>query len=405
MRKMKRLYDSVIKHHIEHNEEMLFISGPRQVGKTTTGKSAAKLTDKFIYLNWDNEDHRNLILKGPKTIIEHTNNQTLSESKPIIEFDEIHKRPNWKNFLKGFFDSYGQKVHIIVTGSARMDIYKKGGDSLMGRYLHYRMHPLSVAECLKTDLPNSEISEPSKISDKDFKTLFELGGFPKPFIKREKRFSQQWQNLRKQQLLQEDIRDVNMIHDLNRLQILMDFLKQQSANQITYHSLAKFIRASVDTVIRWIEILEAFYYCFRIRPWSKNISRSLIKEPKLFLCDWAVVDDPGAKAENFIAVHLQKAVHFWTDSGFGEYGLYYIRTREKKEVDFVITKNGKVWFLVEVKQSNHKKISPHLVEFHKKTDAAHAFQVVLDRPYVNQDCFTRHEPVIVPARTFLSQLI
>ena len=130
MRKMKRLYDSVIKHHIEHNEEMLFISGPRQVGKTTTGKSAAKLTDKFIYLNWDNEDHRNLILKGPKTIIEHTNNQTLSESKPIIEFDEIHKRPNWKNFLKGFFDSYGQKVHIIVTGSARMDIYKKGGDSL-----------------------------------------------------------------------------------------------------------------------------------------------------------------------------------------------------------------------------------------------------------------------------------
>ena len=402
---MKRLYDSVIKAHLEQHEEMLFISGPRQVGKTTTSKNAAALTDRFIYLNWDNEDHRNLILKGPKTIAENINSQLLSKSKPIIEFDEIHKRPNWKNFLKGFFDSYGQEIHIIVTGSARMDIYKKGGDSLMGRYLHYRMHPLSVGECTRVDLPDSEISEPRKVNDKVFKALFEFGGFPKPFIKGEQHFSQQWQNLRKQQLLQQDIRDVNVIHDLNRLQILMDFLKQQAANQITYYSLAKFTRVSVDTIIRWIEILEAFYYCFRIRPWTKNISRSLIKEPKLFLCDWAMVDDPGARAENFVAVHLQKAVHFWTDSGFGEYGLYYIRTREKKEVDFVVTKNREAWFLVEVKRSNHKKVTPHLVEFHKKTGAAHAFQVILDMPYVDQDCFSRYEPVIAPAKTFLSQLV
>lgn len=408
---MRRIYDSLIENHIKNETEMLFISGPRQVGKTTSSKSLDAFCKHFTYLNWDNEDHRNILLQGPKTVFEHScrsQNQLSTQSvttKPIIIFDEIHKRPQWKTYLKGFFDTYGKDVRIVVTGSARLDLYKKGGDSLMGRYFHYRMHPLSVAECVRTNILNKEISAPQKIKDDQYNALYHFGGFPKPFVQNSPQFSGRWQNLRKQQLLQEDIRDVNIIHDLNRLQILMDLLKQNASKQITYSNLAKFTKSSVDTITRWIEILEAFYYCYRIKPWSKNISRSLIKEPKVFLWDWSIIKDNGSRAENFIASHLLKAVHYWTDLGLGEYDLYYIRTREKKEVDFLVSKNDEPWFLVEVKCSNNQSISSNLIEFQKQSGAKHAFQVVLDLPYVDEDCFSVFKPIIVPAKTFLSQLV
>ena len=139
--------------------------------------------------------------------------------------------------------------------------------------------------------------------------------------------------------------------------------------------------------------------------WSKNISRSLIKEHKVFLWDWSIIKDNGSRAENFIASHLLKAVHYWTDLGLGEYDLYYIRTREKKEVDFLVSKNDEPWFLVEVKCSNNQSISSNLIEFQKQSGAKHAFQVVLDLPYVDEDCFSVCKPIIVPAKTFLSQLV
>lgn len=402
---MQRIYDKIIQAHLAANEEMLFLSGPRQVGKTTVSQNAENFCDNFTYLNWDDEDHRHTILAGPAAIMKQAHLNVLSKVKPIIAFDEIHKRPEWKNFLKGFFDSYGKDIRILVTGSARLDIYKHAGDSLMGRYFPYRMHPLSVAECLRTDMLKSEIAEPSKIADADFNALLEFGGFPKPFLKRDRQFSLRWKNLRNQQLIQEDIRDVNVIHDLNRLRILMDLLKQHASKQINYSTLAKFTRVSVDTITRWIEVLEAFYYCYRLKPWSKNISRSLIKEPKVFLWDWSLIDEPGARAENFVASQLLKATQYWTDRGFGEYDLFYIRTLEKKEVDFVVTKNGSAWFLVEVKLSNNKNISPQLSEFQKQSEAEHAFQVVLDMPYVEKDCFRGSKPIIVPAKTLLSQLV
>ena len=384
---MQRLYDNILQAHLTSHQEMLFLSGPRQVGKTTVSKHVKNLSTHFIYLNWDNEDHRKTILAGPSAIVESAHLDVLSNTKPIIVFDEIHKRPEWKNFLKGFYDSYGPEIRILVTGSARLDIYKRGGDSLMGRYFPYRMHPLSVAECLRTEMLNTEIAEPSEIDDREFNALLEFGGFPKPFIQRDRQFSVRWKNLIKQQLIYEDIRDVNVIHDLNRLQLLMDLFKQQAAQQINYSTLAKFVRVSVDTITRWVEVLEAFYYCYRLLPWSHNITRSLIKEPKLFLWDWTLIDDPGARAENFIGTQLLKATQYWTDRGFGEYDLFYLRTLEKKEVDFVVSRNGKAWFLAEVKVSNNQHISPHLSEFQKQSGAEHAFQIVLDMPYIEQNCF------------------
>jgi predicted AAA+ superfamily ATPase len=402
---MKRIYDSIVTDHLTHYQEMIFLSGPRQVGKTTVSKNAAKLAEDFIYLNWDNEEHRQIILKAPSVIAEFANINRLTNTKPIIAFDEIHKRPDWKNFLKGFYDTYEKDIRVLVTGSARLDIYKQGGDSLMGRYFSYRMHPLSVAECCRTSCMPSEISPPCEINPQDFDALFTFGGFPKPFLERNRQFSTRWQNLRKQQLIQEDIRDINVIHDLNQLQLLIDLLKQYASQQITYSNLAKFVRVSVDTIIRWIQVLEAFYYCFRVKPWSTNITRSLIKEPKLFLWDWSLISDQGARAENFVASQLLKATQYWTDQGFGDFDLHYIRTLEKKEVDFVITKNEQPWFLVEVKLSNHQPISPNLNEFQKQSGAAHAFQVIIDMPYVDRNCFEYTKPIIVPAKTFLSQLV
>lgn len=402
---MKRLYDSIVKDHLDSFEEMLFLSGPRQVGKTTVCQNIDSYCSRFIYLNWDNENHRQLILSGPASLMDYVGTYELSETKPVIVFDELHKRPEWKNFLKGFFDIYKNDVRIIVTGSSRLDTYKQGGDSLMGRYFSYRMHPLSVGECLHTTLRSSEIISPSKIKDADFEALFHFGGFPKPFIQRQPQFSSRWKNLRRQQLVQEDIRDVNVIHDLNGLKTLMDMLKHNASKQIIYSNLAKLIRVSADTIARWIEVLESFYYCYRIKPWSKNISRSLIKEPKIFLWDWSLVEDPGSRAENFIAAHLLKATQYWTDCGFGEYDLFYLRTLEKKEVDFLVSKNGKAWFLVEVKLTKDRALSPNLISFQEEAQAAHAFQVVLDMPFVKKNCFEVNQPTIVPARTFLSQLV
>ncbi len=398
---MKRIYDALIKHHLKNDNEMLFLSGPRQVGKTTSCQQAQNLSDQSLYLNWDIEEHRHLILSGLSSL----GLDRLSLQQPIIIFDEIHKHPDWKNFLKGFYDAYGKKMHIIVSGSARLDIYQKGGDSLMGRYFPYRMHPISVGECLRTTLRSTEISSPTEILEADFNALWNFGGFPKPFLKREKSFHIRWQNLRKQQLIQEDIRDINVIHNLKQLQLLMELITQQAAQQITYTNLAKHTRISVDTVTRWLDVLETFFYCYRIRPWSANISRSLLKEPKLFLWDWSTIQDAGARAENFVAAHLLKAVHHWTDRGLGLYDLHYIRTTEKKEVDFLVTKNHQAWFLVEVKLNNNQPISPHLIEFQKQTGAEHAFQVVIQAPYIHKSCFESNAPIIVPAKTFLSQLV
>jgi len=401
---MKRVYDALIKQHLSQETEMLFLAGPRQVGKTTASEKISDYFDVFQYISWDNENHRELILQGPRKVAEAFFS-VLSHEKPVLVFDEIHKHPEWKSFIKGFYDTYGKKIQIVVTGSARLNVYQKGGDSLMGRYFLYRMCPLSVAECATSKLPTQPVRQPSPIDDEDYWALYQHGGFPKPFLKRSNQYSLRWQRLRKQQLVKEDIRDVNLIHDINRLDILAETLRHESASAITYSRLAKHIRASVDTVKRWIEILEAFYYCYRIQPWSRNVPRSLIKEPKVFLWDWSLVTDIGARSENFVATHLLKAVYFWSDIGLGEFRLHYIRTLEKEEVDFLIVKNDEPWLLVEVKHQNNSPISQSLRDFQKQLGAPHAFQVVIDMPYVDQDCFSINEPVIVPAKTFLSQLI
>ncbi len=403
---MRRIYDEIIKKQLIEDDVMLFLSGPRQVGKTTSSRQSAEmLSNQVIYLNWDVQDHREKILEGQRAVAILAKIEDLSSQKPIIIFDEIHKYFDWKNFLKGFFDEFHHLTRIVVTRSARLDVYKKGGDSLMGRYFSYRMHPLSLGECIGLLYRENEIHPPTPSDSSLLNHLLKFGGFPMPYIKENMRFLTRWQNLRQQQLLQEDIRDMRSLLDLNKLEVLVKMLITQAGSLMTYSNLANKIRVSVDTISRWIEILESFYFCFLIRPWSRNITRSLVKEPKVFLYDWSLIKDPGNRAENFVASHLLKAIQYWNDLGFGEYGLYYLRDLEKREVDFIVTKNDEAWFLVEVKKSDSGGISKSLYHFYEQSQAKHAFQVVIEKPYVHQNCFDYTVPVSVPALTFLSQLV
>jgi predicted AAA+ superfamily ATPase len=402
MRSMKRLYESIIREHLREERQMVFLAGPRQVGKTTICRDFLK---PDVYYLWDRPDDRRIITQGPTKVAEHAELDALRRANPLVVFDEIHKYGRWKRFLKGFFDTYGDQVRIIVTGSARLDVYKKGGDSLMGRYFLYRIHPLSVGELLRTQISEREIHPPKRIGDSRWEALVTYGGFPEPFVKANRRFANRWNRLRTQQLFRQDIRDLTRVQELDQMEMLAEVLRHQSGRLVSYTALADQVNVSVDTVRRWIPLLESFYYCFRIRPWFRNVPKSLRKEPKLFLNDWSSVDDPGRRAETFVACHLLKAVRWWQDMGLGDYGLHYLRDKAKREVDFLVSRNNRPWFLVEVKSSGRRPMSKALAYFQQKTGAAHAFQISFDAPFVDADCFEHQLPVRVPARTLLSQLV
>lgn len=402
---MRRIYQEILRRHLSSYRQMLFLMGPRQAGKTTLSLEAGSEWPSHFYFNWDNPAERLLFIEGGEAIARQAGLQEVRESKPVLIFDEIHKFGKWKNFLKGFFDLYEKRVRIIVTGSSRLNIYKRGGDSLMGRYFYYRIHPLSVAEIVSPEWSEQEIRmHPKPISQEDWMALIEHGGFPEPFIQRTASFSRKWRSIRKDQLLYEDIRDGTRIQELAQLELLAELLRNQAAQAMDYLSLSKKVGVSVDTIRRWIEVLKSFYYCFSLQPWSKNVARSLLKEPKLYLCDWSLVEEEGHRHENLVASHLLKAVHFWTDQGLGDFGLYYLRTKDQHEVDFLVTKEKKPWFLVEVK-TKAKGLSPALYRFQKELQVPHAFQIAFDLPFVKKNCFEEKEPVLVPARTFLSQLV
>ncbi|MAZ77872.1 MAG: hypothetical protein CMF39_04270 [Legionellaceae bacterium] len=384
---------------------MFFLAGPRQVGKTTIAKTIRINDLPAHYLSWDDLDTRQLILSNQVAAKLGIDQVIAGQKKPTVIFDELHKNPQWKTFLKGFFDIYKEKINIIVTGSAKLDVYRKGGDSMMGRYFLTRVHPLSVRELLSITPPKNEVSLPKKIEDKTFDVLLEFGGFPEPFLKRDQRFSNNWKRMRQEQLFREDIRDLTNVRELTQLETLAEIIKLNATKQVNLTKLGSRLQIASTTVKRWISTLSSFYFSFTIQPWHKNITRSLSKEPKIYLWDWAEVSDKGAKNENFIAAHLLKAVHFWTDYGLGTYELYYLRDLEKREVDFVVVKNGKPWMLVETKSSHKESINPALKYFQQQTKAPYAFQVALDLDYQDINCFDYHEPVIVSAKTLLSQLI
>lgn len=404
---MKRIYHPVLAEHLQKYRQMAFLAGPRQSGKTTLSNDCLEGKYEHLYLNWDNLTHRELILAGDEKLMQNFRPEVLADNDnlPVIIFDEIHKYKEWKNMLKGYFDALDGRCKIIVTGSAKLNVFRHGGDSLMGRYFLYRIHPLTVAEILGRHNTESEIVAPKPISKEKWHHLLKFGGFPEPFLQANPKFYQRWIQLKHQQLFQEDLRDLSRVHDVARIELLAKLLIDGICGRTVYSELAKKVRVSEPTVREWLTILQNLYYCFSITPWHDNVSRSLLKDPKTYLWDWSVIPNQGARLENLVACHLRKATQFWTDCGLGDYNLYYLRDKDKREVDFLVTKNGNPWLMVEVKSSDNARISPHLTHFNQQLSTPHVFQVVADTPYINRNCFELEKPMIVPLLTFLSQLV
>jgi predicted AAA+ superfamily ATPase len=403
---LPRIYGSLIQEHFKNDRQMLFLTGPRQVGKTTTSRTSAAGFPDHVYLNWDDQQHRQIMLGGPGSISDHLGLDRLRSAPVLLVLDEVHKYGRWKTLLKGLFDTYPDQLRILVTGSARMDSYKAGGDSLMGRYFPYRMHPLSVAELVSQEcLTERLIRDPSPVSEDTFQGLLRFGGFPEPLVRQDQRFWNRWKRTRSQQLFKEDLRDLTRIQELDVVESLSEIICRRSGQLTSFSSLARSVNASVDSVRRWLATLGSLYFCFAVRPWSKNISRALRKEPKYYVWDWSIVQDSGQRAETMVACALLKAVHCWTDAGFGDFGLFFVRDKQKREVDFVVVRDDQPWFFVEVKSAGAKRLSPQLEYFQRQTQASHSFQVAFDLEYVDRDCFEADRPVIVPAKTLLSQLV
>lgn len=381
---------------------MAMLTGARQVGKTTSSRASA---GEHRYLTWDRQADRRLLIQGADAVAQDLELDALTTSRRHVVFDEIHRYRQWKAFLKGFFDVYGERTRIVVAGSSRLGLFRRGGDSLMGRYFLYRMHPLSVAELVRTEVADAEIAAPRRPPADAIDQLLQFGGFPEPFLKSSMRFYNRWRRLRSQLLFREDLRDLTQIQEGGQVEVLGELLASRAGQLANYSALANDINASVDSVRRWIGTLESLFYCFTLRPWFRNVPKSLRKQPKVYLCDWSLVADPGARRENLVAAHLLKAVHFWTDTGLGTFELGFLRDKAKREVDFLVVRDGAPWFLVEVKSSGTRGISPAVHYFHQHLETRHAFQVSFDVDFVEQDCFGVPEPVRVPAATFLSQLV
>jgi len=353
-------------------DKMVFISGPRQVGKTTLAKQIGDgfFKEKYEYLNWDNRADKKNILNG-----------TYPAGMQLFIFDEIHKYRNWKNYLKGEHDKYKEKFHILVTGSARLDIYKKGGDSLLGRYHSYRLHPLSLGELAggnKNYIPFKEIDfqRHNGSHTEIFNKLLKFGGFPEVFIKQDEKELRRWHNERIDRLVKEDIRDVEDIRDISAMDVLTEILPGKAGSLFSLNSLREDLNVTHKTISSWVDILEKFYYHFRIYPFRSSVIKSLRKEPKLYLWDWSQIEDEGVRFENMAALHLLKLCHFLSDAEGYKAQLYYLRDKEQREVDFLVSVEGKPWFCVEVKSSFRDNISTPLAYFSKKLKIPFSYQVV-----------------------------
>lgn len=397
--KIKRMYTPIFLNHFSNNRQMIMLSGPRQVGKTTVAKAMADL-----YLNWDRRGDRSLLLKGEDEVAKAAGLDVRRVMRPLVVFDEIHHYPKWRQFLKGYFDTYGEDSRTLVTGSARLELKKRGkGDSLMGRYFPFRMHPLSVGELVRPVMPASEVSAPGELSDDEWRVLVEFGGFPEMFRSRSAAFAVRWRRLRREQLVRIDIANGTDIRDLDQLDALAEILAQQSGRQIVYSSLAADVQTNEVTVRQWLTVLSSFFYGFMVRPWFRNIANSIRKTPKWYMRDWSGIKDSGARNETIVACHLLKAVETWTDMGFGDYGLFYLRDKNKREVDFLVTRDSEPWMLVEVKTSD-VSVSTALKGMQRQLGAPLALQVVAELPYEAVNCFVPGKAAVVPMRTFLSQL-
>lgn len=353
--KTRYLHKQVVR---DLKKKMVFISGPRQVGKTTLAKSILKTESS--YLNWDIPAHRESILRRELPVTE------------LWCFDEIHKYTPWRDFLKGVYDEFHQDHRILVTGSARLDMLRKSGDSLQGRYHHLRLHPLSVKELGIT-------------SQQDFLQLLELGGFPEPWFSGSAIEAKRWSTNYRSLLVNQESTSIETISDLSKLELLSLRLPELIGSPLSINSLREDLQLAHKTVSRWLDILENIYMIFRLPPFGSPLIRAVKKEQKHYHFDWTLVPERGARFENLVASHLLKWVHLRRDVYGDEIELRYFRDTDKREVDFCVTKDRKPLMFVECKWSENST-SPHLHYLKKKFPEAEYYQVTAtgDRNFMDK---------------------
>src|SRR3990167_5130648 len=312
-------------------KKMVFIGGPRQVGKTTLSRALNTVFPDLIYLNWDNDLQRNRIRK-----------QQWSSDASLVVFDELHKYARWKQWIKGVYDAKPLHQQYLVTGSARLDVYKRGGDSLLGRYHYWRLHPLTLDEL------------PADIDARDaYHRLLTVGGFPEPFLLNDEREARRWRRERFDRILREDVRDLEQIRQLSMLDLFVDALRARVSGMITLSNIAQDLQISPNTAKKWLDLIERLYIAFSIRPFTKKVLRSIQKPPKVYFYDNAdVIEKNGPRLENLVATHLLKRLHFMEDYFGYRCSLHYIRDKDGREVDFVTIVDDVVYDLIEVKESD-----------------------------------------------------
>lgn len=391
--------------------KMAFISGPRQCGKTTMAKRFLKARGVGEYFNWDEKSFRAVWAKQPLASVASV--QTEGDCVPMVIFDEIHKAKGWKRNLKGIYDSLESPIDILVTGSAKLNTYRRTSDSLLGRYHHFRLHPFSVAELLNNrytqsvddliDLLFSKIIAP-KNAEKYTKQLLEFGPFPDPLFEQNNKVLRLWQSERIERLIREDLRDLTRIQELSQIEMLVSLLPARAANVLSITSLREDLEVSYATMKLWIEYLKAVYYLFEIKPYSKAIPRGLKKEGKVYLYDWSEITDEGARFENMIACHLLKYVHFLCDTGEAKAGLHCLKNKQKQEIDFLITKNDIPWLPIEIKLSD-ESLSPNWRFYLKHLPCKKGIQIVKTPGIRKIVSIADAEVLVISAADFLSLLV
>jgi uncharacterized protein len=318
---MKRyLYDAI---QSDLKQKMVLLMGPRQVGKTTLAQNLGQRSANPLYLNFDKQSDRSTIVQASWLPIHD-----------YVVLDEIHKMGEWKNYLKGVYDTKPKTQQLLVTGSARLDTFRQSGESLAGRYFKWRLHPLSV----------KEISADSGLDLIALNALFQFGGFPEPFFAGSARARNRWQTQYFGDIIREDILEFSRINELQAMRVLLELLRDRTGSPLSYESLSRDLSVSPNTVKSYLQILQALHIVFLIYPHHKNIARGLSKTPKLYFYDWAYVDTKrkngeltGAVLENLVACHLLKHIDYLNDSEGSTTELHYLKTRTGKEIDFVIT--------------------------------------------------------------------
>jgi len=332
---------------------MVFLGGPRQVGKTTLAQTLIKnyRDGHPAYLNWDSAPDRKRIRE-----------RDWPGREKLIVLDEIHKARDWRTMVKGLYDTLKNSHRFLVTGSARLDYYRRGGDSLLGRYHYYRLHPFSLGEL--------------GASANNVQRLFTFGGFPEPLANGRARDLRRWHNERLYRLIYSDVRDLEHVTDMEKIALLAEELPNRVGSPLSTKSIAEDLLVDFKTAKRWIAILDSIYYCYQIAPFGPPRIRAVKKENKLYLWDWSQIDDEGIRFENMVGSHLLKYCHFVQDTQGYAMELRFLRDTDKREIDFVVLKNKKPQFAVECKLQA-RELSPHIPYFAERTAIPSFYQVHL----------------------------